>query len=239
MGTHGAASVRSRALPSGDRTAGSANGGQTARRPLLDVSGWPVARRFFAVIVAALLMGVVFGSLWVATAEGNASQYSRVSKLANLNQALIVCVNALQNERDEALLVSPTIKTAAEQNKAMAPFSAKTDAAAAAVSQAATGVGSLPANIAADLAAVLADLSQSKRNDLHHNDSSAQNDTAITDSYGAPISDMITLEDQVGQGVSDGQLTGDVQALNDLNLAKEQIAQQVGLLNSADRKSVV
>ena len=44
---------------------------------------------------------------------------------------------------------------------------------------------------------------------------------------------MITLSDQVGQGVSDGQLTGDVQALNALALAKEQTSQQRGLLNSA------
>ncbi|HEY5395261.1 MAG TPA: nitrate- and nitrite sensing domain-containing protein, partial [Trebonia sp.] len=197
------------------------------------MSSWPVARRFFAVIVAALLMGVVFGSLWVASAAGNASQYSRVSKLANLDQTLIVCVNALQNERDEALLLSPTITTAATQNAAMAPFYAKTGAAVVAVQQAAAGVGSLPANIAADVASVLADFSPTKLKDLHDNDSSAQNDTAITDSYGTAISDMITLEDQVGQGVSDGQLTGDVQALNDLALAKEQIARQVGLLNSA------
>src|ERR1700734_1895811 len=147
MGTHGAASVRSRALPSGDRPAGSANVGRTARRPLLDVSSWPVARRFFAVIVAALLMGVVFGGLWVASAEGNASQYSRVSKLAALNQSLIVCVNALQNERDTALLLSPTITSASEQNVRMKPFTNATDTAAAAVRQAAAGLGGLPANI--------------------------------------------------------------------------------------------
>src|ERR1700728_585248 len=146
MGTHGAASVRSRALPSGDRPAGSANVDRTARRPLVDVSGWPVARRFFAVIVAALLMGVVFGGLWVASAEGNASQYSRVSKLATLNQALIVCVNALQNERDTALLLSPTITSASKQNSTMAPFVATTNADVAAVEQAAAGVGALPAN---------------------------------------------------------------------------------------------
>ena len=133
MGTHGAASVRSRALPAGGRPAESASVDRSARRPRLDVSGWPVARRFFAVIVAALLMGVVFGGLWVASAEGNASQYSRVSKLAALNQTLIVCVNALQNERDEALLLSPTITEAPEQNAKMAPFIATTDTAATAV----------------------------------------------------------------------------------------------------------
>src|ERR1700722_4189374 len=233
MGTHGAASVRSRALPAGGRPVESNRVDRSARRPILDVSGWPVARRFFAVIVAALLMGVVFGGLWVASAEGNASQYSRVSKLAALNRTLIVCVNALQNERDEALLLSPTITSASEQNAKMAPLTATTDADAAAVQQAAAGVGSLPANIQSDVAEVLADITPAKRTQLHLNVSSAQDDIAIIDSYGATISDMITLSDQVGQGVSDGQLTGDVQALNALALAKEQASQQRALLNSA------
>src|SRR3984957_4246210 len=233
MGTHGAASVRSRALPAGGRPVESNRVDRSARRPILDVSGWPVARRFFAVIVAALLMGVVFGGLWVASAEGNASQYSRVSKLAALNRTLIVCVNALQNERDEALLLSPTITSASEQNAKMAPLTATTDADAAAVQQAAAGVGSLPANIQSDVAQVLADITPAKRTQLHLNVSSAQDDIAIIDSYGATISDMITLSDQVGQGVSDGQLTGDVQALNALALAKEQASQQRALLNSA------
>ena len=233
MGTHGAASVRTRALPPGGRPAQSTTVDPAARRPLLNLSNWPVARRFFAVIVAALLMGVVFGGLWVASAEGNASQYSRVSKLAALNQTLIVCVNALQNERDTALLLSPTIKTAGQQNATMAPFKATTDAAVAAVRQAAAGVGGLPANIQGDVAQVLADITPTRVGELHENVSSAQDDLAITDSYGTVISDMITLSDQVGQGVSDGQLTGDVQALNALALAKEQASQQRGLLNSA------
>src|ERR1700722_6813931 len=233
MGTHGAASVRSRALPAGGRPAESASVDRSARRPRLDVSGWPVARRVFAVIVAALLMGVVFGSLWVASAEGNASQYSRVSKLAALNRTLIVCVNALQNERDTALLLSPTIKTASQQQTTMDPYFATTDSAVAAVRQAAAGVGSLPANIQGDVAQVLADIAPTRVGELHENVSSAQDDLDITQSYGTVISDMITLSDQVGQGVSDGQLTGDVQALNALALAKEQASEQRGLLNSA------
>src|SRR5580692_5199121 len=233
MGTHGAASVRSRALPQGDRPAESARVASAARRPLLNLSNWPVARRFFAVIIAALLMGVVFGGLWVASAEGNASQYSRVSKLAALNQTLIVCVNALQNERDTALLLSPTIKSNSQQQTTMAPYFATTDAAVAAVRQAAAGVGALPANIQGDVAQVLADITPAQLLQLHENVSSAQDDLAITQSYGTVISDMITLSDQVGQGVSDGQLTGDVQALNALALAKEQASEQRGLLNSA------
>ena len=42
---------------------------------------------------------------------------------------------------------------------------------------------------------------------------------------------MITLADQVAQGVSDAGLTSDVRAFNALSLAKEQVSQQRALLN--------
>ena len=79
----------------------------------------------------------------------------------------------------------------------MDPYFATTDSAVAAVRQAAAGVGSLPANIQGDVAQVLADITPTKLTELHENVSSAQDDLAITDSYGTVISDMITLSDQV------------------------------------------
>ncbi len=42
---------------------------------------------------------------------------------------------------------------------------------------------------------------------------------------------MITLSDQVAQGVADSSLASDVRALNALSLAKEQVSQQRALLN--------
>ena len=77
MGTHGAAGTRARALPPGSNTGNTGN--TTAKntanntvestvvksflRQPLNLSDWPVARRLFTVIVAALLMGLVFGGL--------------------------------------------------------------------------------------------------------------------------------------------------------------------------------
>src|SRR6202451_3571167 len=102
MGTHGAAGTRVRALPR-DRNPVSATAVNCVRRRPYNLSDWPVARRLFAVIVAALLMGVIFGGLRVANAESSAAQFSRVSQLANLGQKLTVLVNDLQNERGETL----------------------------------------------------------------------------------------------------------------------------------------
>src|ERR1700677_1661114 len=102
MGTHGATGTRARALPRG-RNADASTAINPVGRRWLNLSDWPVARRLFAVIVAALLMGVIFGGLRVADAESSAAQFSRVSQLANLGQKLTVLVNDLQNERDETL----------------------------------------------------------------------------------------------------------------------------------------
>src|SRR5580698_11299569 len=112
MGTHGATGTRARVLPRG-RNADASIGINPARRRLLNLSDWPVARRLFAVIVAALLMGVIFGGLRVADAESSAAQFSRVSQLANLGQKLTVLINDLQNERDEtlSLLTAPEPQT--------------------------------------------------------------------------------------------------------------------------------
>src|ERR1700761_8825334 len=131
MGTHGAASTRARALALRRNTA-SSNSVNFTRQALLNPFDWPVARRLFAVIVAALLMGLVFGGLRVYDSENDASQFSRVSQLANLGEQLTVLVNDLQNERDATLLVLNTGNSAS-----VAPLWARTHRAVSAVKQAA------------------------------------------------------------------------------------------------------
>src|ERR1700724_1374052 len=104
MGTHGA-SMRPRALPPARRAAKSTGVDSSQRRPMnLSLTNWPVARRLFAVIVAALLMGLVFGGLRVADAENSASQFSRTQQLANLGVQLTGVVKDLQDERDATLV---------------------------------------------------------------------------------------------------------------------------------------
>src|ERR1700733_1427995 len=105
MGTHGAAGTRSRALARTRRAAGPTNvRSSPAGRMDLALTDWPVARRLFAVIVAALLMGLVFGGLRVADAENSASQLSKTQQLARLGVQLTAVVNDLQSERDATLV---------------------------------------------------------------------------------------------------------------------------------------
>ena len=138
MGTHGAAGTRVRALTPRRNTV-SSNSVNSARRRLLNPFDWPVARRLFAVIVAALLMGLVFGGLRVYDSEGDASQFSRVSQLANLGEQLTVLVNDLQNERDATLLVLTS-----DNDASVVPLWAQTHRAAAAVQRAAPASAASP-----------------------------------------------------------------------------------------------
>ncbi|MGH3265204.1 MAG: hypothetical protein ACRDNS_24785, partial [Trebonia sp.] len=112
MGTHGA-SLRPRALPPARRAGKSTNvDSNEKRRRRLDLSltDWPVARRLFTVIVAALLMGLIFGGLRVADAENSANQFSRTLQLAKLSAQLIGISQDLQNEEDatDVALISGT-----------------------------------------------------------------------------------------------------------------------------------
>jgi hypothetical protein len=52
----------------------------------LTLQNWPVSWRLIAVIVVALVMGLVFGGLRVAAAANSAAGFGRVSQLANLGQ---------------------------------------------------------------------------------------------------------------------------------------------------------
>ena len=232
MGIHGATTVRPRGLPRKRKAIEFTDANsEPGRRLRLSLDDWPVASRLFAVIVAALLTGLVFGGLRVADAEKSAGQFSRTQKLARLSTQLVTLVNDLQNERSTTLLLFSG--TARRQKATMAPLFARTDAGVAAVSRTLSGIGGLPANIEADVTTVLADISPQSIQQLHDTLSSSEDDLGVVTSYGTDITDMITLGAQVGQGVSDASLASDVQALNELALAKEQVSQQRALLNSA------
>ena len=238
MGTHGAAGARARALPRG-RNADASTTATPAGRRLLNLSDWPVARRLFAVIVAALLMGVIFGGLRVADAENSATQFSQVSRLANLGQKLTSLVNALQNERDETLAQLDASQTVWEP--VIRPLYEQTGTAATAVQTAIAGLGGgLPSNIQNDVTSVLADIAGIGSADptdaknvgkLHGTLGPPEDDLAVISNYDGDINDMIALADQVGQGVSDAALASDVRALNALALAKDQASEQRALLN--------
>ena len=226
MGNHRVASVAPRA-GNASQYAAEPTTSRFTSRGALRMRNWPVSTRLIAVIVLALLMGLVFGGLRVASAADSAAQFGGVSQLADLGQQVTGLVQALEDERDKTTGLLP-ITSAADLNGVYAA----TNAAAARVQTLAAGIGgSFPANIQARVATVLSDIQH-----LHALRVSAQaseSALAVIVDYRAPITDMIALNDQIAQGTSDSSLVNDVQTLDSLSLAKDQAAQQRGILYNA------
>jgi signal transduction histidine kinase len=232
MGNHGAASARAQAGTVDNRALKSTDV-KSARSKTGKLADWPVARRLFAVIVLALLMGLVFGGLRLASAESSAAQFGRVSQLATLGQRLSVLVQDLQNERDTTVLFLVN-GNANELPTQLQQQYARTNDALNDVQASASGIGgAFPANIQADATTVMADIAPSRMRDLRSalSPTAPLSEQAVIGNYGAVINDMITLADQTAQGVSDASLASDVRASNALALAKEQASQQRALLN--------
>jgi signal transduction histidine kinase len=249
MGTHGA-SMRPRALPPVRRAGKSAKSTNvdSSEKPKLNLNvnltDWPVARRLFTVIVAALLMGLVFGGLRVADAENSASQFSQTLQLAKLSAQLIDISQDLQHEEDatDVALISgdegnlPALQ--AKTNSDLVPvraslqqvlnggFPAAVTSDASAVSNALSAANIGPA------------LSQANQGDITSTlhalfNTQAANGEAVLPEYESDLADITALQAQVSLGITDQSLNGDVQALNSLAQAKDLTAQELTTLDQA------
>ncbi len=229
MGNHGAASAEPR-TGAADKHAQKSTAFGVPSSWTLRLQDLPVSWRLIAVIVLALIMGLVFGGLRVAAAAGSAAQFGRVSQLANLGEQTTVLVQDLQNERDKTLGV-----IAGGSVKVLNPLYNATDAQAATVQAQAVGIGgSFPANIQASVAAVLSQTSAQGLKTLRTTAQGQGSDVlGVIADYATPIGEMITLNDEIAQGTSDSSLANDVRTLNSLALAKDAAAQQRALLYNA------
>ncbi|HTZ28663.1 MAG TPA: nitrate- and nitrite sensing domain-containing protein [Streptosporangiaceae bacterium] len=186
-----------------------------------------VSSRLIAVIVLALITGLVFGGLRVADGVGSADQFGRVARLANLGEQVTILVQDIQNERDETAAVLGGVNPSV-----LKPLYAATDAAAVRAGTDANSLGGdIPANIVSAVAAVVADTGNlgAVRNLAR----AEGNPTLVITDYSGPISDMTALTSEITQGVSDATLSNDVRTLDSLAAAKEEAAEQRALLFNA------
>ena len=234
MGNHRVASAGPRAVGPTYISEAPATTSHFTRLRALTLRNWPVSTRLIAVIVLALLMGLVFGGLRVASAADSADEFGRVSQLADLGQQVTGLVQALEDERDRTTAHLPITNTS-DLNS----YYDATDAAAAKVQSLAAGVGGgFPANIQARVATVISETTPSGLKVLRSNAQASQSALAVIADYATPITNMIALNNQIAQGTSDAQLVNDVQTLNSLSLAKDQAAQQRALLYNAFSQTV-
>ncbi|MGH3283917.1 MAG: sensor histidine kinase, partial [Streptosporangiaceae bacterium] len=234
MGNHRVASAGPRAVGPRYVSEAPATSSHFTSPRALTLRNWPVSTRLIAVIVLALLMGLVFGGLRVTSATDSADEFGRVSQLADLGQQITGLVQALENERDRTTARLPITNTSDLDS-----YYAATNAAAAKVQSLAAGIGGgFPANIQARAATVISETTPSGLKELRSNAQASQSALAVIADYATPITSMIALNNQIAQGTSDAQLVNDVQTLNSLSLAKDQATQQRALLFNAFTQSV-
>jgi signal transduction histidine kinase len=223
MGNHRLAGTES---PAGDASqyAIEATASHSTGPRVLTLRDWPVSTRLLAVIILALLIGLVFGGRQVVSAVNSADEFGRVSQLAILGQQVTGLVQAMETERDQTAGIAPLTQTSGLNSAYRA-----TNAAAARVLSLAAGIsGSFPANIQTRVATVVSDIKDLR--DLRTTAQASQSAVAVDGAYVRPITDMIALDDQIAQGTSDSGLVNDVQTLNAMSLAKDEAAQQRALL---------
>src|SRR5487761_287518 len=244
MGTHGA-SMRPRALPPARRADKSTDVDSRQKRPMnLTLTDWPVARRLFAVIEAALLVGLVFGGLRVADTENSASQFSKTEQLAKLSALLIPVAQDLQNERDAtdiALISGSPVSinhlqaVQAQTNRDLVPVRA-------ALQQVLSG--GFSATVESDASAVNSELSASSIGTFSTSSVNASglhglfaianaNGQEASADYEAVLGDIATLQAQVSLGVTDQSLNSDVQTLSALAQAKDLTSQEQAVVDPA------
>ena len=226
------------------------------RLSALSLGNWPVSRRLIAVIVIALVMGLVFGALRVASAADTATGFARTTQLAVLGEEVTALAQAMENERDLTAALcaaSPGGVCPVVGGEAQAPGNgakgqglsqtaqslltdteqaqAATDAAASRVQTLAAGIGSsFPANTQAKATAVLAMIGNipGLRSQV-----SGEAALSVIQAYSEAIADLFPLNDEITSGSSDAILADEVRTLGSLSRAKDQASQERAILYAA------
>ncbi|HJZ07154.1 MAG TPA: nitrate- and nitrite sensing domain-containing protein [Trebonia sp.] len=189
---------------------------QLPSRASLALRNWPVSRRLIAVIVLAVVMGLVFGGLRVASAIGTASSFARTTQLAVLGEQVTALAQAMETERDmfAAVLADDRVIAAATRTLNLteqigAQFPAATQARAATV---VSQIGLIPA----------------LRSQLI-----GQTPSAAIQAYSEAIADLFNLNDEITSGSGDPALSDEVRTLGAISRAKDQASQQRAILYAA------
>jgi signal transduction histidine kinase len=229
MGTHGTKSTPARLARRAAREQATSPRPGKRGQSRLRLPDWPVAWRLFTAVVAALVMGLVFGGLRVAAAEDSAGQLSRTQQLAGLNGQLTTVVNDLERERDATIVAFLGGRT--DPSLAALASSTRRDVVSLRPSLSAVLAGRFPATLQADALAASRALAVGSMTDLGGLAVTAPDPDSIIDDYGAVIADATAVQGKIALGVTDASLTSDVQMLGALSQAKDQVSQQQVLLD--------
>jgi signal transduction histidine kinase len=230
------------AEPAGHAVVPSAPARPSRLRPLL-LRNWPVSRRLVAVIVMAVVMGLVFGALRVAAAVDTAQGFARTTQLAVLGEQVTELAQAMENERDLTAAYNaaagydnprgangPATATAS-YHTAMTQAQTATDAVAARVRNLASQIdGSFPANTREKAQTVV-----TLTGNLPGLRSAASRKPSVSaiGNYSTRIADLFDLNDEITSGSGDAVLADEVRTLDSISRAKDQASQQRAILYAA------
>jgi signal transduction histidine kinase len=240
--------MKSPDVPAGRKPAGHAAtpraSNRASRLQVLSLRNWPVSRRLFAVIVMAVVMGLVFGGLRVAAAANTAAGFARTSQLAVLGEQVTALAQAMENERDlTGAYIASTgadnaqhvaggpplpVKTQQSYESAMMQAQAATNSVAARVQALAGQIGgSFPAitqSKAQNVIAVIGNLSGLR------SQSQSEPALSVVEGYTEGIADLFDLNDEITSGSGDPVLADEVRTLDAISRAKDQASQQRAIL---------
>jgi len=243
--------MKSPDVPAGRKPAGHAAtpraSNRASRLQMLSLRNWPVSRRLFAVIVMAVVMGLVFGGLRVAAAANTAAGFARTSQLAVLGEQVTALAQAMENERDltaayvastgvdntQHVVPGPPLSAKAQESykNAMMQAQAVTNTVAARVQVLAGQIGSsFPAitqTKAQNVIGIIGNLSGLRSQSLSEPSLSA------VESYSESIADLFDLNDEITSGSGDPGLADEVRTLDAISRAKDQASQQRAILYAA------
>src|SRR6516162_10082646 len=251
--------MKSPDIPAAGRPTGDAAARQRSvradfpRPSAFSLSNWPVSRRLVAVIVMAVVMGLVFGGLRVAVSVDSANGFARTTQLALLGQQVTQLAQAMEDERDTSAGVAaygeitpmplppltkavtqhwaPEQKQVADENNELAAKQHATDQIAKQVQTLAAGIGgSFPQNTQAKAQAVIAVIGNLSGLRTEWVGQAPQ--AAIQD-YSGAIAQLFALNDQITSGSGDPTLADHVRTLDAMSRAKDQVSQQRAILYAA------
>jgi signal transduction histidine kinase len=212
---------------------------------------WPVSRRLVAVIVMAVVMGLVFGGLRVASAIGTANSFARTTQLAVLGEQVTVLAQAMETERDvtaavlayDDIIANATAAKApaavlARLQKAQAPELAAQARAQAATNTQAARTQTLAAQIGSQFPATTQLKASTVVSQIGvipglRSQLGGQRPSGAIQGYSEVIADLFNLNDEITSSSGDATLADEVRTLGAISRAKDQASQQRAILYSA------
>ena len=207
------------------------------------LKNWRVRSRLLLLVLLPTLAALILGGFSVVASTRSALAYQRVEQFSRLGGEITNLVQALQAEREDTIryiTMGPsgggrgaTAATAASQLAVLTQDRDATDRLAARVRGGAATIGTSYPSVAqqeAKGAITAIDGLPALRNAAIHTQLPS---LAVIQEYGATITQLLALEDEIATGSNDAVLADNARVVGLISATKEQVSQEQAILTSA------